>query len=63
MESSNYNCMICAQECDINQLHYVKMSSIILNKFKICASCLNLSDPKNDYQEVKDIVDAYSKIY
>ena len=62
MESSSYNCMICAHECD-NTSQSIKISTIILDRFKICDTCLNLSDPADDYQQVKNILDAYKTSY
>ena len=59
---SNYNCVVCAHEFNIDELHSIKLSSNNVTKFKICNNCLNLSDPTNDYQEVKNVVDAYFKL-
>lgn len=56
---ANCNCIICAEEFDPNQLHNVVLSKINKTKFKICEGCLKLSDPNDDYKEVRSIVDTY----
>ena len=56
---SNYNCIVCAYEFKSDEMHNIKLSSNNVTKFKICGNCLNLSDPQNDYQEVKSIIDAF----
>lgn len=60
--TSSYNCIICAEEFLLEELHNVKLSEINVTNFKICESCLELSDPDNDYQEVKTIVSGYNKL-
>ena len=59
MDLITHNCIICAEEFSSDELHSVKLSNINVTKFKICESCLNKSDPSNDYQEVKNIVRTY----
>lgn len=60
--ASSYNCIICAEEFLLEELHNVKLSEINVTNFKICESCLDLSDPDNDYEEVKIIVAGYNKL-
>lgn len=62
MSLTSHNCIVCADEFDSNELHNVKLSEINVTRFKICEKCLNLSDPSNDYQEVKNIVNDYLKL-
>lgn len=62
MTSISHNCIVCATEFDPDELHNVKLSEINVTRFKICENCLNLSNPENDYQEVKSIVKTYLKI-
>lgn len=59
----SYNCIICAQEFDdTDKLHAIALSDINITKFKICQACLNISDPADDYYEVRNIVNSYLKI-
>ena len=55
----NCNCIICAEEFDPNELRNVVLSQINKTKFKICEGCLRMSDPGDDYKEVRSIVDTY----
>ena len=62
MTQISHNCIICADEFDPSELHNVKLSEINVTRFKICEHCLNLSNPDNDYQEVKNIVNNYLRL-
>lgn len=55
------NCIVCANEFNPDELHNVALSEINITSFKICEACLNMSDPANDYREVRDLVDSYKK--
>ena len=55
----NCNCIICAEEFNPSELHNVVLSQINKTKFKICEGCLRMSDPGDDYKEVRSIVDTY----
>lgn len=55
----NYNCIVCAKECDIEELHNIVLSNINFSKFKICQSCLDSSDPTDDYQQARSIIKTY----
>jgi hypothetical protein len=57
---TNSNCIVCAQEFAINELKSLASSIVNNPHFKICESCLDLSDPKNDFEEAKKIVEAFS---
>ncbi len=61
MSQSNCNCIICAQEFNPNDSLSEKLSDINFTNFKICLACLEISDPTNDYSEVRDIVNTYLK--
>jgi hypothetical protein len=62
MTHTNYNCFVCAKECDYDELHSdASLQDINVTNFKICHDCLNLSNPDNDYQEVREIVNSYLK--
>lgn len=54
-----FNCIVCANEFDNNDLQNIVLSKINITRFKICESCLNMSDPANDYRVVKQIVNSY----
>lgn len=56
---NSYNCFICASEFAFDELHSIALVDSNIAKYKICESCLNLSNPDNDYEEVKNIVDSY----
>ncbi len=58
---TSYNCIICAEEFNPEDLQNVTLSSINVTNFKICEKCLNHSDPADDYSEVKKIVSSYTK--
>lgn len=59
----SYNCIVCANEFDDNEkLLSIALSKINVTKFKICQTCLNISDPADDYYEVRKIVNSYLKI-
>jgi len=58
----SYNCIVCAKEFDnTDELHSVALSKINVTKFKICQSCLNISDPSDDYLQVRKIVNSYAE--
>lgn len=61
MTTVSCNCIICAQEFDSSELHSVALSKINITNFKVCAACLELSDPAEDYRQVRDIVYSYLK--
>lgn len=62
MEAANYNCIICAKEFDLDELHSITASAKINStRFKICQGCLDKSDPANDYSQARKIVDSYFK--
>lgn len=57
----NCNCIVCASEFNPNELENIVLSKINITKFKICQSCLDISDPSNDYRQARDIVFSYVK--
>lgn len=61
MVEISHNCIVCAEEFNPDDLHNVKLSEINFTRFKICEDCLNLSDPTDDYQSARDIVNEYIK--
>lgn len=61
MEKVNYNCIICAEEFNPDELHSVTLSKINLTNFKVCQACLDKSNPNEDYKEVRNIVNSYLK--
>lgn len=58
-ERHPHNCIVCADEFDSSELHSEVLSKINNTRFKVCASCLAISNPAEDYKEVKDIVKSY----
>lgn len=61
MTSVSCNCIICAQEFDASELQSSALSKINITSFKICQACLDNSDPAQDYQQVREIVNSYLK--
>lgn len=55
------NCIVCAEEFDTSELHSEALSKINSTKFKVCENCLALSNPEEDYREVREIVNSYLK--
>lgn len=58
--SLSKNCDFCGNEFDILELRPVAISRLQVTKFHICEKCINSCDPKNDYEEIKKIIEAYS---
>lgn len=61
MTTLSCNCIVCAHEFNEEDLHSIALSSMHVTRFKICNSCINMSDPSNDYYEVRKIVTSYLK--
>lgn len=59
MTNTSHNCIICAEEFNPDDLHNIKLSEINFTKYKICEACLNMSNPDDDYQQVRSIVNTY----
>lgn len=62
MAYSSCNCIICAQEFNTNELISVVSSRVNTTRFKICQSCLDKSDPADDYRQARVIVNSYLKL-
>lgn len=56
-QCSSDNCMICGNEFNTEELFSINSD----NNFKICTKCLAKSNPKDDYLEVRNIVNRYVK--
>lgn len=56
------NCSVCAEECSLDELKSIALSAVHVTKFKICNSCLDKSNPEDDYFEVRNIVNSYLKL-
>lgn len=57
MTKESCNCIVCAEEFNIEELKSI--SSINTSTFKICQSCLDKSDPADDYRQARSIVNIY----
>jgi hypothetical protein len=53
------NCIVCAEEFSTDELKSVALSAVNVTKFKICTTCLNQTNPQDDYREVRNIVNSY----
>lgn len=60
MSDSSCNCVVCALEFNPNESKNIHLAKINITKFKICESCLEISDPSDDFNEVRQIVKKYS---
>lgn len=59
MNPISCNCCICAVEFSEGELQSVALSKINTTRFKICQSCLDKSDPADDYKQAREIVNSY----
>jgi len=59
MIKESCNCIVCAKEFETDSLQSVALSAVNMTHFKICQSCLDSSDPAEDYRQVRDIVNSY----
>jgi len=56
---SSCNCIVCAKEFNPDELRSVALSEINVTRFKICESCLDQSDPAENYRQARDIIKSY----
>lgn len=61
MNKLSCNCIVCANEFNPEELQSVALSKINITSFKICQSCLDISDAADDYRQVRIIIDSYLK--
>jgi hypothetical protein len=59
MSQASTNCIVCAGEFNEEELQSVALSKINTTRFKICCDCLEKSDPADDYQEARNIINSY----
>lgn len=59
MTTESCNCIVCAEEFNVEELESI--STINSSLFKICQSCLDKSDPADDYRQAKSLVNTYFK--
>lgn len=52
------NCMVCGEEFSLEELSSLVASA---SNLRICHTCLDMSDPANDYAQVKRIISGYLK--
>jgi len=62
MTQESVNCIVCASEFDPKELHSLASERINITNYKVCQSCIDKSDPAEDYREVRDIIISYTKI-
>lgn len=53
------NCIACACEINAGELQSLTLSKINITHFKVCQACLDLSDPTEDYRQVREIISSY----
>ncbi len=61
-DKKSHNCIVCADEfiSSDDELHSEALSKINTNSvYKVCSNCLTMSDPAEDYKEVRNIVQSY----
>ncbi len=56
---TTYNCIVCAEECNEDEMQSVALSKINSTKFKICQNCLDKCDPADDYRTAREIINSY----
>lgn len=56
---SAYNCCVCSGEFNLDDLQSQASSIINQTRFKICQACIDVSDPTQDYDQVRKIVSQY----
>lgn len=61
MTQVSCNCIVCAQEFDSEELQSIALSKINVTRFKICETCLNNSDPAEDYKQARELIHSYIK--
>ena len=61
MTTKGFNCIVCAEEFNEDELQSVALSKINVTRFKICQGCLDKCDPADDYRVAHDIVNLYIK--
>lgn len=59
MKKSSCNCIICAKEFNPSDQNTPALAKINITRFKICNECFDSSDPEDDYQQARDVVDSY----
>ena len=59
---ANCNCIVCAAEFEPENSSSTILSNINVTSFKICNACLDLSDPENDYEQARNIVNSYLRM-
>ena len=59
MVDKSTNCIVCAEEFVPEELQSVALSKINVTRFKICQSCLDKSDPTEDYRQAREIISQY----
>lgn len=62
MTQESCNCIVCAAEFNVEELHSVALSKINVTPFKVCQKCFESSDPSEDYRQVKAVVNSYLKL-
>jgi hypothetical protein len=62
MNQESCNCIVCAREFNTNELKSVALSEINVTRFKICQECFDMSDPAEDYKQVRNIVNSYLEL-
>jgi hypothetical protein len=55
------NCIVCAQEFDAKDLQSVVSAKLNVSRFKICQTCLDKSDPEDDYRQARAIINSCAK--
>jgi hypothetical protein len=58
-ESNACNCFVCSKEFNCDELQSIALSKINVTRFKICQTCLDNSDPDEDYKQVRNIISSW----
>jgi hypothetical protein len=55
MEVFAFNCFVCGEEFVDNS----KKATLNISNFRICSSCLNSCDPKDNYKQARILIENY----
>lgn len=58
-QARSFNCIVCAEEFNPEELPSVALSKINTTRYKVCQGCLDQCDPADDYRQAREIVTSY----
>lgn len=55
----SFNCSVCGKEDEMSNFNKIALNK--KSNFKICLACLSISDPKDGYEQAKQLIKSYKK--